>query len=89
MICMSRKAVAFLSTFTNEVVLSGLIMYLGMVFHVCLLGERVATMRKRASVRSLRTVSPYVIRKFTERSANHIAIVSLFALIDILGTRYF
>ena len=89
MICMSRQAIAFLSTFTNEVVLSGLIMYLGMVFHVCLLGERVATMRKRASVWSLRTVNPYVICKFTERSANHIAIVSLFALIDILGALYF
>ena len=86
MISMSSTTEAFLPTDTNEVVYPSLIMYLKMALHICLLGERVPTIRKCASKRSFRSVRPYMIHKFTERFPKYIAILSFLALINILKT---
>lgn len=89
MISMSTKTKTFLPTDTYEIVLSSLIMYLGMAMHICFLGERVPTIWERASIRSFRSMRPYMIHKLTERFVNHVAILSLFALKNTLRIIYF
>ena len=89
MVSMSWKTKAFLPTVTFIFVLSILIMNLGMAYHICFLGERIPTIWKCTSIGSFRNVRPNMIYKLTERFANYVTILYLFALINILIVIFF